>query len=178
MEQSNEIVNRVASSSLITFDLEDYYLPGDRVIIDISSQLYEGLVLREKEFRQFTKDHDWQQYKDKYVIVNCSTDAIVPVWAYMLLASSLQPFALDVIYGRPEELEIYLFRKQLDQVKWHEFANARVVVKGCSKVTVPVAIYLEVAKQLKPFVTSLMFGEPCSTVPLYKKSSTKPAQSD
>jgi hypothetical protein len=172
MESEKEIINRVASSSLITFDLEEYYQAGERVVIDIKDQLFQGIILKEKNFRDFLKANDWSQYKDKFVAITCSADAIVPVWAYMLLGISLEPFARQVVFGSPGELEIEIFRSVLDKVDWTKYKDAKIVVKGCSKVNVPSAIYVEVANRLRPFVSSLMFGEACSTVPLYKKAKT------
>ena len=170
MSGEEQIVNKVANSALITFNLEDYYEPGDRVLLDIKDQLYEGLVLREKDFRDFIKIHNWAQYENKLVAITCSTDAIVPTWAYMLLAIALKPFAKRVIFGSLRDLEIENYRNALSKIQWSDFKDAKIVIKGCSKVDVPVAIYVEVVNQLKPFAGSLMFGEPCSTVPLFKKS--------
>ena len=170
MSGEEQIINKVANSALITFNLEDYYEPGDRVLLDIKDQLYEGLVLREKDFRDFIKIHNWAQYENKLVAITCSTDAIVPTWAYMLLAIALKPFAKRVIFGSLQELEIENYRNALSKIQWSDFKDAKIVIKGCSKVDVPVAIYVEVVNQLKPYAGSLMFGEPCSTVPLFKKS--------
>jgi hypothetical protein len=170
MSGEEQIINKVANSALITFNLEDYYEPGDRILLDIKDQLYEGLLLREKDFRDFIKNHNWAYYENKLVAVTCSTDAIVPTWAYMLLAVALQPFAKRVIFGSLQELEIETYRNALAKIQWSAFKDAKVVIKGCSKVDVPVAIYVEVVNLLKPYAGSLMFGEPCSTVPLFKKS--------
>ena len=170
MKEEEQIINKVANSALITFNLEDYYEPGDRVLLDIKDQLYEGLILREKDFRDFIKNHDWTEYQDKFVAITCSADAIVPTWAYMLLAIALKPFAKRLIFGSLQELEIENFRQALSKIKWSDFKDAKVVVKGCSKVDVPVAIYVDVVNHLRPYAASLMFGEPCSTVPLFKKS--------
>jgi hypothetical protein len=167
--QADEIVNRVAASPLRTFDLEEFYTPGERIVLDIKPWLYEGLILREKDFRQRIKEHHWQLYKGKYVSVVCSADAIVPTWAFMLVAVALQPVAAKVVLGSQEQLETQLFFEALAAVPWHEYEGAKVVVKGCSKVAVPEAVYVEVTTRLAPRVSSLMFGEPCSTVPLYKK---------
>lgn len=166
----DQIVNKVAGSSLITFNLEDYFQAGDRVQFDIKDHLFQGLMLKEKEFRDFIKSHDWKQYEGKFVSVHCSVDAIVPTWAFMLLAIALQPFAKKVIFGSPEELDTAIFLESLSNVKWSGFQDTKVVIKGCSKIAVPVAVYVEVTNKLKPYVSSMMFGEPCSTVPLFKKS--------
>ena len=170
MSGEEQIINKVANSALITFNLEDYYELGDRILLDIKDQLYEGLVLREKYFRDFIKIHSWAQYENKLVAITCSTDAIVPTWAYMLLAIALKPFAKRVIFGSLQDLEIEIYRNALSKIQWSDFKDAKIVIKGCSKVDVPVAIYVEVVNQLMPYAGSLMFGEPCSTVPLFKKS--------
>jgi len=169
--EDKEIVNRVANSSLITFDLEKFHQPGDRVLMDIKDQLFQGLLLKEKDFREFVRLHDWKQYENKFVAITCSSDAIVPVWAYMLLSIALQPFARKVIFGTLEELEAILFREKLSDIDWMEFRNAKVVIKGCSKIFVPASIYVEATNQLRAVVSSLSFGEPCSTVPLFKKKN-------
>jgi hypothetical protein len=171
MEQQDLIINRVASSNLVVFDLEEFYQPGERVIFDIKDCLFQGIILKEKDFRDFIKTNDWSKYKDKFVAITCSADAIVPTWAYMLLTIALHPFAKHVVFGTSEDLEIDLFRRALQKVDWSKFQNAKVVVKGCSKVNVPVSIYTEATSNLTPYVSSLMFGEPCSTVPLYKRST-------
>lgn len=169
MESGNEIVNRVASSALKVFDLEAYFTPGERVLLDIKDQLYQGMILREKSFREFIKAHDWSQYAGKFVAVTCSEDAIVPTWAYMLLTSALQPFARTVVFGRLEDLEEKIFFDALSKVDWQQFADAKVVIKGCSKVAVPTAAYVEATRLMRPYAVSIMYGEPCSTVPVFKK---------
>ena len=169
MEQQNEIVNRVAASPLITFDLDTYYVPGERVVLDIKDQLFQEAILREKDFRLFIKTHDWEQYRGKFVAVYCSVDAIIPAWAYMLVGIALESVAAKVVFGSKESLETELFNSNLQRVDWSSFKDQKVVVKGCSKTAVPHGVFLEIATRLKPFVSSLMFGEPCSTVPLYKR---------
>jgi hypothetical protein len=169
MESQDQIINRVASSSLITFDLETYHQPGERVLIDIKDQLYQELILREKDFRDFIRTHDWSQYQDKFVAITCSVDAIVPHWAYMLVGLAVEPYARFAVFGTLESLETELFRRSLASVDWSVYKGAKVVVKGCSKVFVPAAVYVDAARALRPLVSSLMFGEACSTVPLYKK---------
>lgn len=168
--QEDEIINRVATSGLVTFDLEQLYQPGNRVLFDIKDQLYEGLVLREKEFRAFLKEHDWSQYKDSLVAIHCSSDAIVPTWAFMLLAVALQPHARKVVYGNLDDLEKVLFKESLGKVNWDDFRNSKVVVKGCSKILVPLSAYVETIEHLHSVAASIMFGEPCSTVPLFKRA--------
>ena len=169
MASGNEIVNRVASSAIRIFDLEEYYVPGERVLLDIKEQLYQGMILKEKPFREFIKSHDWSQYKGRLVAITCGEDAIVPTWAYMLLTISLEPFAKMVVFGGLEDLETKMFYESLSHVDWQQFKDARVVLKGCSKVNVPTAAYVEATRCLRPYASSIMFGEPCSTVPVFKK---------
>lgn len=167
MEQ--EIVNRVANSSLVTLDLEEYYHHGERVFFDLSPLLYEGLLLKEKDFREFVKTHDWQSYQGKNVAIGCTTDAIVPVWAFMLVAVKLTPYANKVVFGDLEKLEQALFQSALSRIDPEEYKDGKVIIKGCSKYPVPTFAYVEIASRLQPFVSSLMYGEACSNVPLYKK---------
>jgi Protein of unknown function (DUF2480) len=165
-----EIINRVSTSALVTFDLEEYYQPGERAVVDIKDQLFQGLILKEKDFRNYIKATDWSLYKDKLVAVYCSADAIVPTWAFMLLVSALEPYAKRVVFGTAEDLEKVLFQEALGQIDWQQYKDAKVVVKGCSKVDVPVAAYVEATRRLKPLAASVMFGEACSTVPVFKRS--------
>lgn len=169
METEKDIVNRVASSSLVTFDLEHYYQPGERVVIDIKNQLFQELILREKDFRDYIKNHEWSQYRDKFVALTCSTDAVIPTWAYMLLTSALQPVAKAITFGTLDDLETKIFFDALANINWNQFKDAKVVVKGCSKVNISAAVYVEVTRLLLPYAASVMFGEPCSTVPVYKR---------
>ena len=169
MELDDPIIKKVASSGLVTLDLEDYYHQGERVIYDLKDNLFMGMILKEKDFREFLKNHDWSIYEGKNVAVICSEDAIIPTWAYMLLALKLSPFANAVVYGNLEQLEDKLYFDAIAKINPLDYADARVVVKGCSKVPVPTSAYVEITQKLMPYVKSLMFGEPCSTVPLYKK---------
>jgi hypothetical protein len=164
----NEIINRVANSTLITFDLEEYFQPGERVLVDIKDQLFQGLILKEKEFRAFIKEHNWTQYQNRFVAVTCSTDAIIPTWAYMLVAIALKPFAKAIEFGTLEQLEEKLYNNALSKISWEQFRNAKVVIKGCSKIAVPTSAYVTAAAHLQPIAASIMFGEACSTVPLFK----------
>jgi hypothetical protein len=166
----DEIVNRVANSSLVTFNLEDYYHKGERVLYDIKQNLFQELILKEKDFREFVKNYDWSQYKGKNVGIVCTADAIVPTWAYMLLATKLEPFVSIVIFGDLEKLEQALYQQALSAINPEEYRNAKVVVKGCGDVPVPVFAYVEISRILTPIVQSIMYGEPCSTVPIYKNS--------
>lgn len=167
---AEEIVNRVAASDLVTFDLEKYYQAGERVVLDIKDQLFQGLVLREKDFREYVGKEKWEQYKGKHVAVTCTAEAVIPVWAYMLLATALAPYANTVVFGDRVSLETRLFLQRLEAEDWDVYRGRRVVVKGCSKVEVPEAVFVEVAARLRQVVASLMFGEACSTVPLFKDS--------
>ncbi|WP_256003155.1 DUF2480 family protein [Pedobacter deserti] len=169
MEIQENIVNKVAASGLVTFNLEDYLHKGERVLYDIKDNLFHGLILREKDFREFVKMHDWSVYLGKNVAITCSADAIVPTWAYMLLANKMQPYANEIIFGNLETLETVLFNRALAQVDLNALAGQRVVVKGCGDINIPVAAYVEITKLLTPVVKSLMYGEPCSTVPLFKR---------
>ena len=164
-----EIINRVSNSQLTTFDLEELYTSGERVLFDVKPLLFQELVLKEKDFRDFVKSHDWSQYQNKYVAITCSADAVVPTWAYMLLSTVLQPVASQVVFGSLQDLESILFKQALDKVDWEKFGKAKVVIKGCSKVNVPVSAYVEATNKLRPIASSIMFGEPCSTVPIFKK---------
>ena len=170
----DEIINRVATSPLITIDLEDFYTKGDRMVLDIKDQLFQGIILKEKDFRDFIKLHDWSKYQDKNIAIICSADAIVPTWAYMLLSIALQPYAATVVFGSIAELESYLFSRAISASNWEQYRGAKVVIKGCSKVQVPTSAYVEVTNRLRPLAASIMYGEACSTVPLYKKGKTEP----
>jgi len=165
------IINKVINSGLVTFDLEDLYDQGERVVYDLKSNLFMGMILKEKDFREFLKNYDWSLYTGKNVAIICSEDVIIPTWVYMLLTLKLQPFANTIVLGNLEELENKLFYDALRKINTEEYQGARVVVKGCSKVSVPAAAYVEITQILQPIVQSLMFGEPCSTVPLYKKKA-------
>lgn len=168
MRDSDEIINKVAASSLVVFDLAAYYQPGERVVIDLKDQLHEGIILKEKDFREFIRSHNWQSYQDKFLAITCTADAIIPVWAFMLVSVAAQPFAKKIVHGTLQDLEFQLYRETFDKMDWNQYKDARVVVKGCSRYDLPPAVYAEVAVRLRPIVRSLMFGEPCSTVPIYK----------
>ena len=165
---SEPIVNRVASSALITLNLEDYYHAGERVVYDIRQNLFQDLILKEKDFRAFVKEHNWQQYEGNNVALICTTDAVIPTWAYMLLTTVISPYANLVVFGNLEALEQALFQQALAKIDLGQFKDQRVVIKGCSKVDVPVFAYVEIMRLLQPITKSLMYGEPCSTVPIYK----------
>lgn len=165
----DEIINRVAQSNLATFDLEEYYPEGKRILLDIKIWLYEGLILREKEFRRFVADHNWEQYQDAYVALYCSVDAIVPGWAYMLITTKLQPFAKKVVLGDLNQLETSLYQSIIENLDVSVFKDRPVIIKGCSNKPVPSSAYLLITAKLQPLVKSLMYGEACSSVPLFKR---------
>ena len=167
--EADVIINRVAGSGLVTLDLEDYYHPGERVVYDLKDNLFMGLILKEKDFRAFLKEHDWSQYAGKNVAITCTEDAIIPTWAYMLLTLQLQPYANTIVYGTLDNLAEKLYFDAIATIDPETYRGAKVVVKGCSKVPVPTAAYVELTRILAPVVQSLLFGEPCSTVPLFKK---------
>lgn len=169
MDIQENIVNKVAQSGLVSLDPASFYPPGERVVYDIKDNLFQGLILREKDFREFVKNHDWQQYEGKNVALTCSADAIVPTWAYMLLANRLAPYAREVVFGDSATLETILFEKALNAIDIEQYRDQRIVIKGCGDIAVPESAYVELAKRLTPVVKSLMYGEPCSTVPIYKR---------
>lgn len=168
---SGEIVNRVANSKLMTIDLEELYPEGERVLFDISDWLLEGLVLKEMDFREKALTHDWDSYDQKYVAIHCSTDAIIPSWAYLLLTSYLQGHALKTVIGDLDLLENLIFQEVLSQLSLEAYRNKPVIIKGCSELPVPPTAYSTLTSLLIPVVSSLMFGEACSTVPIYKNKA-------
>ena len=169
MDSSDTIINRVAGSALVSIDLEDLYHPGKRVLYDIKDNLFEGIVLKEKDFRDFIRNHDWTQYSEKNIAITCSVDAIIPTWAYMLLVTKMEPYANMIVLGNLQDLENALFKEALDKLDIEAYRNRKVVIKGCSDKPVPEYAYVELTRKLRPLVASIMFGEPCSTVPVYKK---------
>ena len=167
----DEIINKVANSVLEVFDLEDYYPKGIRAQIDISHWLIEGFLLKEKDFREQLKNHDWSQYQDQFVAINCSTDAIVPAWASILVAIQLAPFAKKIIDGTIEDLEASIYEELLAKIDYSVYSNKPMIIKGCSRKPVPMRAYVLAAHYLQPFARSIMYGEACSAVPLFKVSS-------
>ena len=170
---SNEIINKVANSGLITIDLEEFYPKGERIVFDLKPLLFQELILKEKDFREFIKNHDWKQYASKFIAITCTADAIVPTWAFMLVSIALAPYAKKIVYGDVTTLEAILFSETLQKINYADYQDKRVVVKGCGNLPVSINAYVELVKELKPFVKSIMYGEPCSTVPLYKALITK-----
>ena len=165
-----EIVNRIANNkNLITFDLEEYYPKGERILFDIKDWLFEGIILREKDFRKYVAEHNWNQYQDSYVALHCSSDAIIPGWAYLLLTSSLLPFAKKVAVGSLENLETILYTHIINDLDTTIYQDKLLIIKGCSNKPVPEAAYIELIQKLQPVAKSLMYGEACSSVPLFKR---------
>jgi hypothetical protein len=165
------LVNRVASSGLVTIDLEEFFPEGDVVGFDLKDYLFMGLILKEKDFREALKTHDWTRYAGKNVAVYCSADAIIPLWAYMLVATYAAAYARDVVQTLPENYVEWSYLKTLAALDLAGYADKRIVVKGCSDKPVPASAYLEITRRLQPVARSIMFGEPCSTVPVYKKGN-------
>ncbi|MGB0917204.1 MAG: DUF2480 family protein [Flavobacteriales bacterium] len=163
-----EIKNRVEESGLLTFNLEDLYQVGERKTFDLKNFLFEGLMLREKDYRQQLKDLDWSEFQDALVNIECTADAIVPQWAFMLAVTYLQPVAKRVVMGTSETLETVLYQEALANLDLAQFEDERVIVKGCAKYPVPTSAYVEFVAKLKPIAKSVMYGEACSTVPLFK----------
>ena len=165
-------INKVAESGLITINLETYYPKEETAVFDLKEQLFMGMILKEKDFREALKKIDWSYYNNKNVALTCSVDAVIPVWAWMLLASYLQPVAKEIIMGDEKELHKNLFLKNLSAININEFADKKVVIKGCGETPIGDYVYMEITKLLRPVVKSIMYGEPCSTVPVYKKPPT------
>lgn len=165
----DEIINRVANSKLVVVDLEDYYPKGNRSVFDIKNWLFEELVLREKEFREKVNNHDWQQYQDHYVALTCTSDAIVPAWAFMLLTMHLQPYAKRVVIGDLAQLETSMYQEIIQNLDLTEFVDKPLIIKGCSNKPVPANAYILLSLKLKPIAKSIMYGEACSSVPLFKR---------
>jgi len=165
----NIIINKVAESVLTSLDLEEYYPKGETAVFDLKGHLFMGLILKEKDFRTALQTFDWEQFRNKNVAITCSMDAIIPMWAYMLVASYLSPVAKEVVFGEEKNILNTLLVRNISQIKGEEYTNKRVVVKGCGDVPIPEAAYVEITNKLRPFVKSLMYGEPCSTVPIYKR---------
>ena len=165
----DEIINKVSQSGLITIDLETFFQEEDCVAFDIKGYLVEGLLLREKDFREFIKNNNWSFYKSKFVALHCSSDAIIPRWAWMLLAVSLQPYAMKIIFGNAQTLEKELLLEHIEKINMEEYRDQKVVIKGCGDREISEAVYIAITAKLSPVVKSIMYGEPCSTVPVYKR---------
>ena len=166
---STEIINRVASSKLVNLDLEDLYQEGPRFLFDIKDWLYEEFVLKEKEFREQAKTHDWSTFRGAFVALTCSSDAIIPGWAYMLLTTYLTPYTKKVVVGDLTTLETLLYSESIRNLDVSQYKNQRIIVKGCSRKPVPQNAFIELVEKLQPIAKSIMYGEACSSVPLYKQ---------
>jgi len=164
-----EIRNRIKESGIIQMDLSDFKPRNRMVGIDLSERLFQGLILKEKDFRKWLKEHDWDQYKDKSVFIFCSADAIVPTWAYMLVMSHLLECCDELVVGSNADLEKKLIKKNIEALQLDDYVDARVIIKGCSDVQTPEFAMSELVAYLQPHVKSIMYGEPCSTVPIFKK---------
>lgn len=164
-----EIINRIAQSKLVTFDLEEHYPKGERKVLDIKDWLYEGIILREREFRTHVENHDWTAYQDAFVALQCSSEAIVPGWAFMLISSKLVPYAKKVVVGSLEDLETSLYQTILENLDVSAFVDKPVIIKGCSHRPVPENAYIMAISKIQQVAKSVMYGEACSSVPLYKR---------
>ena len=165
----NEIINRVANSKLVVVNLEDYYPKGKRTVFDIKDWLFEEFVLREKDFREYVNQHDWSQYQDDFVALTCTSDAIVPAWAFMLLTMHLQPYSKKVVIGSLDQLETSIYQDIIENLDFSEFNDKPLIIKGCTNKPVPANAYILLAEKLRPIAKSIMYGEACSSVPLYKR---------
>ena len=163
------LVNRVAQSSLVTLNLEDYYPEVSILNFDIKNYLFQGLILKEKDFRTALKEKNWDEFEGKVVCIYCSTDAIIPVWAYMLVASYMTGIAVKIYIGDQENFLSSYYNERLSQEDFSDYQDARIVIKGCSNRPVPSSAYARITELLKPYAQSIMYGEPCSTVPIYKR---------
>ena len=166
---SDEIINKVASSGLLTLNLEDYFPKGERVVFDLKSWLFEEMFLKEKDFRESVKNHDWTAYPNQHIAINCSADAIIPVWAYMLISSSLSPYATTIVKGSLQTLETILYEKAINEIDFSPFLNQRVIIKGCSNLPVCEHAFGSITQKLMPIAKSIMYGEACSSVPIFKR---------
>jgi hypothetical protein len=166
---SEPFVNKVAESGLVTLDLEKYYPKQPTAVFDLKDHLFMGMILKEKDFREALKNLDWSVYQNKAVAVTCSADAIIPVWAWMLVATQLEPLASTIVMGTEKELHKALYLENIAAINTADFEDKRVVIKGCGETPIDDYVYMEITKRLRPVVKSIMYGEPCSTVPVYKK---------
>jgi len=165
----SEIVNKVQQSRLETVDLEKFVADVTVKELDLKEFLFHGMILKEKEYREKTANHDWEQYRDSYVAVHCSSDAIIPKWAYMIVVSHVQDLAADILYGTRDAVINSIFKERLDRFDWSQYSDKFVLLKGCSKINVPPSVYMHATKKLLPHVSKLMYGEACSNVPVYRR---------
>lgn len=165
----DEIINRVKESGLITIDLADFKPKSSIQEVDIANQLWQGLVLKEKDFRSWIKENDWSLYANSGVYVHCSADAIVPTWAYMLVGSELEKVGATFVIGNRLDLEKMMVNKKIQELNTDDYLDGRIIIKGCSDISFPEYAMVELIKKLQPVAKSIMYGEPCSTVPIFKK---------
>lgn len=168
---SDSLINKVAESGLISLDLEAYYPKEETAVFDMKDFLFMGLILKEKDYREALKEKDFSFYQDKHVALTCTADAVIPMWAYMLAASKIEPFAKSIVFGNEATLHNKLFLQNLSKINTAEFIDKRVVIKGCGDLPISEAAYVEITRILRPVVKSILYGEPCSTVPVYKKKT-------
>lgn len=166
---ADEIINKVSNSKLITIDLEELYPEGERVLFDIKDWLFDQIILKEKDFRASVKSHDWSRYENTYVALTCSVDAIIPSWAYLLLSSKLAPYSKKIVVGNLELLETSLFQDIIQNLSIESFKEKPIIIKGCAQKPIPPSAFSMLIHKLQPIVKSIMYGEACSTVPLFKK---------
>lgn len=169
---TEQFVNKVAESGIVTLDLETYYPKEEVLLFDMKDYLFMGLILKEKDFRLALKDLDRSVYQDKIAAITCSADAVIPMWAYMLAASTLQPVAKEIVFGNEERAKKDILVKNIKTININEFTDKRVVIKGCGELAIPEEAYIEITKLLRPVTKSIMYGEPCSTVPVFKKEKS------
>ena len=170
---SEPFVNKVAESGIITLDPASFLPEGETMVFDLKDYLFMGLILKEKDFREALKNLDWEQYRDKNVALTCTADAIIPVWAYMLVTTNLQPVAREIVMGEESDLNKQLFLKNIAKLNIKDYEDKRVVIKGCGEIPIGDFVYMELTKMLRPVAKSIMYGEPCSTVPVYKKPNPR-----
>ena len=166
---ADEIINKVSNSKLITIDLEELYPEGERVLFDIKDWLFDQIILKEKDFRASVKSHDWSRYENTYVALTCSVDAIIPSWAYLLLSSKLAPYSKKIVVGNLELLETSLFQDIIQNLSIESFKEKPIIIKGCEQKPIPPSAFSMLIHKLQPIAKSIMYGEACSTVPLFKK---------
>jgi hypothetical protein len=163
-----EIKNRVAESKLVTIDLEDYYQQGNRVVFDIKDWLFQELILKENDFRESINNHNWSQYQDCFVALTCSVDAIIPSWAYLLITTKLVPFTKRIVVGNLTALETSIYQDIISSLPINEYKDKPIIIKGCANKPIPETAYIQLITKLLPIVKTIMYGEACSTVPLFK----------
>lgn len=171
MDIQENIINKVAQSGLLTVDLANYAPTTEIIVYDIKDNLFHGLILKEKDFRDFVKEHDWSLYTDKHIAITCSTDAIVPTWAYMILANKMSPFAKSIHFGTAADVSKELFLEAISEIDYTQYKDQRVVVKGCGDIYIPENAFVAFTNKLTAVAKSIMYGEPCSTVPVYKRKN-------